>query len=129
MARGERLDGHVLIAAAGSRCSPSDIGARLRPSGRGSAFHGPRALVNLTASLCDQGLGRCGEACRASCALRTSRIVTLAQVYERRAEDYTRAAEQTDDRVFRNMLLALALQWRLAAQEEASTQSRNAENS
>jgi hypothetical protein len=61
---------------------------------------------------------------------RTSRIVpTLAQVYERRAEDYTRAAEQTDDRVFRNMLLALALQWRLAAQEEASTQSRNAENS
>jgi hypothetical protein len=50
-------------------------------------------------------------------------------VYERRAEDYTRAAEQTDDRVFRNMLLALALQWRLAAQEEASAQSRNAENS
>jgi hypothetical protein len=62
----------------------------------------------------------------------TSRAVpvnSLAKVYEARAEDYTRAAEQTDDRVFRNMLLALALQWRLAAQEEASTQSRNAENS
>jgi hypothetical protein len=43
--------------------------------------------------------------------------------YERRAEDYTRAAEQTDDLVFRHMLLTLALQWRLAAQEEAATQS------
>ena len=47
---------------------------------------------------------------------------TLAEVYEDRAQDYTRAAERTDDRVFRNMLLLLALQWRLAAQEEASKQ-------
>ena len=35
----------------------------------------------------------------------------------------TRAAEQTDDPVFRNLLLTLALQWRLAAREEAATQS------
>ena len=42
---------------------------------------------------------------------------TLAEVYEDRAEDYTRAAERTDDRTFRNMLLMLALQWTLAAQE------------
>ena len=47
---------------------------------------------------------------------------TLVEVYEDRAEDYARAAERTDDLVFRNMLLMLALQWRLAAQEEASKQ-------
>ena len=40
---------------------------------------------------------------------------------EHQAEDYTRAAEQTDDAVFRKMLLMLALQWRLAAQEDQST--------
>jgi hypothetical protein len=39
------------------------------------------------------------------------------------AEDCTRASEQTDDPVFRKMLLMLALQWKLAAQEEASKQS------
>jgi hypothetical protein len=54
---------------------------------------------------------------------------TLAQVYKRHAEDCSRAAEQTDDPVFRTMLLTLALQWRLAAQEEASTQPTKAENS
>jgi hypothetical protein len=71
----------------------------------------------------DEWLGCCGEACRASCALETSRPVpTLAQDYERRADDYTRAAEQTNDPVFRNMLLGLALQWKLAAQEEAAKQ-------
>jgi hypothetical protein len=60
-------------------------------------------------------------------ALRTSRPVpTLTQVYEGNAADCTRAAEQTDDPVFRNMLLTLALQWRLAAQEEALPQSRKA---
>ena len=48
---------------------------------------------------------------------------TLAQVYEDHAADCTRAAEQTD--VFREMLLTLALQWRLAAREEAATQSRS----
>jgi hypothetical protein len=54
-------------------------------------------------------------------ALGTSRPVpTLAQDYERRADDYTRAAEQTDDPVFRNLLLTLALQWTLAAKEEAA---------
>ena len=56
----------------------------------------------------------------------TSRAVpvpTLAKAYEDRAEDCTRAAEQTDDPVFRKMLLMLALQWKLAAQEEASKQS------
>jgi hypothetical protein len=57
-------------------------------------------------------------------ALTTSRPVpTLAQVYEDNAADCTRAAEQTDDLVFRNMLLTLALQRRLAAQEEAAKQS------
>jgi hypothetical protein len=50
-------------------------------------------------------------------------VPTLAQAYEDRAEDCTRAAEQTDDPVFRKMLLMLALQWKLAAQEEASKQS------
>ena len=55
-------------------------------------------------------------------------MLTLAQVYENHAADYTRAAEQTDDLVFRNMLLTLALQWRLAAQEEAATQSAKVEN-
>jgi len=49
-------------------------------------------------------------------------VQTLAEVYEDRAEDYTRTAERTDDLMFRNMLLMLALQWRLAAQEEASKQ-------
>ena len=48
-------------------------------------------------------------------------MLTLAQVYEDRAAGYTRAAEQTDDPVFRNLLLTLALQWRLAAQQEATT--------
>jgi hypothetical protein len=73
-------------------------------------------------------MGCCGEACRASFALRTSRAVaSLGQVYERHADDYTRAAEQTDDLVIRNMLLTLALQWRLAAREEAATQSTEPE--
>jgi hypothetical protein len=52
----------------------------------------------------------------------TSRAVpvpTLAKVYEDHAEDCTRAAEQTDDPVFRRLLLMLALQWKQAAQEEA----------
>ena len=47
-------------------------------------------------------------------------VPTLAQVYEDHAADFTRAAEQTDDPVFRNMLLTLALQWRLAAREETA---------
>jgi hypothetical protein len=54
-------------------------------------------------------------------------VPTLAQVYEDHAADCTRAAEQTDDPGFRNMLLTLALQWRLAAQEEAAKQSGGAE--
>ena len=63
-------------------------------------------------------------------ALRTSRPVpTLAQVYEGNAADCTRAAEQTDDTVFRNMLLTLALQWRLAAQKEAAKQSTEPKSS
>ena len=48
---------------------------------------------------------------------------TLAQVYEDHAADCARAAEQTDDPVFCKMLLTLALQWRLAAREEAAMQS------
>jgi len=50
-------------------------------------------------------------------------VRTLAKAYEDRAEDYTRAAERTDDPVFRNILLMLALQWRLAAEEETSKSS------
>ena len=38
-----------------------------------------------------------------------------AKVYERHAEDCTRAAEQTDDLVFRRLLLMLAQQWKQAA--------------
>jgi len=56
-------------------------------------------------------------------------VPTLAQVYEGNAADCTRAAEQTDDPVFRNMLLTLALQWRLAAQEEAAKQSTEPKSS
>jgi hypothetical protein len=51
---------------------------------------------------------------------------TPAQVYEERAADCTRAAEQTGDPGFRKMLLTFALQSRLAAQEEAAKKS-NAE--
>jgi hypothetical protein len=43
---------------------------------------------------------------------------TLAQDYEDHAAACSRAAEQTDDPVFRRMLLVLGLQWKLAAQEE-----------
>ena len=80
--------------------------------------------MNPTASLGDEALGCRGQECRAHGA-ETSRAVpvpTLAKVYEDRAEHYTRAAEQTDDPVFRKMLLMLALQWRLAAEGEASKQ-------
>jgi hypothetical protein len=35
-------------------------------------------------------------------------VATLAEVYEERAADCTRAVEQTDDPVFRNLLLTLA---------------------
>ena len=52
---------------------------------------------------------------------------TLAQVCEDHAADCTRAAEQTDDPVFRKMLLTLALQWRLAAREEAADATDAAE--
>jgi hypothetical protein len=55
--------------------------------------------------------------------LRLAAVPTLAQVYEDHAADCARAAEQTDDPVFRKMLLTLALQWRLAAREEAAMQS------
>jgi hypothetical protein len=50
-------------------------------------------------------------------------VQTLAKVYEDRAEDYTRAAERTDDPVFRRLLLMLALQWKQAAQEEAKSKN------
>jgi hypothetical protein len=53
---------------------------------------------------------------------RTVPVPTLAKIYEHHAEECTRAAERTDDPVFRRVLLMLALQWRLAAQEEASKQ-------
>ena len=49
-------------------------------------------------------------------------MLSLSKLYERHAADCTRAAEQTDDAVFRKMLLMLALQWKLAAQREAAKQ-------
>ena len=52
---------------------------------------------------------------------RTVPVPTLAKIYEHHAEECTRA-ELTDDPVFRRVLLMLALQWRLAAQEEALKQ-------
>jgi len=57
-------------------------------------------------------------------AAETSRSVpvqTLAKVYEDRAEHFTRAAGQTDDPMFRRLLLMLAQQWKQAAQEEAKS--------
>ena len=57
-------------------------------------------------------------------AAKTRRAVpeqTLAKVYEERAEDCTRAAEGTDDPVFRRLLLMLAAQWKLAAHGEAKS--------
>jgi hypothetical protein len=50
-------------------------------------------------------------------------VQTRAKVYEDRAAEYSRAAQQTDDPVFRGMLISLALQWRLAAREEVAKQS------
>jgi hypothetical protein len=59
-----------------------------------------------------------------SYAQRTSRpVLTQRQVCELYSEDCTRAAEHTDDVVFRKMLLMLALQWKLAEQEEAAKPS------
>jgi hypothetical protein len=48
-------------------------------------------------------------------------VQTLANVYEDRAAEYSRAAQQTDDPVFRRLLLMLALQWKLAGQQEAKS--------
>ena len=80
--------------------------------------------MNLMAAPRHEELGYCGEVCRGLHGAEVSRAMpTLAQVYEDHAADCTRAAEQTDDPVFRNMLLTLALQWRLAAREEAAMQS------
>jgi hypothetical protein len=47
-------------------------------------------------------------------------VQTLAKVYEDRAEDYTRAAERTDDPVFRRLLLMLALPREHRVSNEAS---------
>jgi hypothetical protein len=54
---------------------------------------------------------------------RTVPVQTLAKVYEDRAEHFTRAAEQTDNPVFRRLLLMLAQQWKQAAQEEAKSKN------
>jgi len=76
--------------------------------------------VNPAAALEDEALGKRGEGCWASRLLRRGRTVqTLAKVYEDRAAECSRAAQQTDDPVFRRLLLMLASQWKLAAQEEA----------
>ena len=45
-----------------------------------------------------------------------------SQIYEDRAAECSRAAQQTDDPVFRRLLLMLASQWKLAAQEEAKSE-------
>jgi hypothetical protein len=46
---------------------------------------------------------------------------TLAKVYEDRAAECSSSAQQTDDPVFRRLLLMLASQWKLAAQQEAKS--------
>ena len=80
------------------------------------------SLVNPAAALGDEALGKRGEGCRASPLLRRDRTVqTLAKVYEDRAAEFSRAAQQTDDPVFCRLLLMLALQWKLAAQGEAKS--------
>jgi hypothetical protein len=79
-------------------------------------------LVNPAAALGDEALGKRGGGCRASPLLRRGPTVqTLAKVYEDRAAECSRAAQQTDDPVFRRLLLMLASQWKLAAQEEAKS--------
>ena len=79
-------------------------------------------LVNPAAALGDEALGKRGEGCRASPLLRRGRTVqTLANVYEDRAAEYSRAAQQTDDPVFCRLLLMLASQWELAGQQEAKS--------
>src|SRR5262249_55464544 len=86
------------------------------------ASAGLLGLVNPAAALGDEALGKRGEGCRASPLLRRGRTVqTLANVYEDRAAEYPRAAQQTDDPVFCRLLLMLALQWKLAGQQEAKS--------
>ena len=46
---------------------------------------------------------------------------TLAKTYEDRAAECSRAAQQTDDPVFRRLWLMLASQWKFVAQEEAKS--------
>ena len=46
---------------------------------------------------------------------------TLAKAYEDRAAECSSSAQQTDDPVFSRLLLMLALQWKLAAQQEAKS--------
>jgi hypothetical protein len=77
--------------------------------------------MNPAAALGDEALGKRGEGC--SPLLGRGRTVqTLAKVYEDRAAECSRAAQQTDDPVFRRLLLMLASQWKLAAQEEAKSE-------
>ena len=79
-------------------------------------------LVNPAAALGDKALGKRGEGCRASLLLRRGRTVqTLAKAYEDRAAECSSSAQQTDDPVFSRLLLMLALQWKLAAQQEAKS--------
>src|SRR5215813_8642832 len=87
------------------------------------ASAGLLGLVNPAAALGDEALGKRGEGCRASPLLRRGRTVqTLANVYEDRAAEYSRAAaQQTDDPVFRRLLLMLASQWELAGRQEAKS--------
>jgi hypothetical protein len=44
-------------------------------------------------------------------AQRDCAVLSPMKLCERHAKEYARAAELTDDPVFRNMLLTLALQW------------------
>jgi hypothetical protein len=78
-------------------------------------------LMNPAAALGDEALCKRGEGCRASPLRRGRTVQTLAKVYEDRAAECSRAAQQTDDLVFCRLLLMLASQWKLAAQEEAKS--------
>ena len=104
----------------------AESGHAARAVGKGSGGNQSLVVFDLLSEPCGsarrRSIGKRGEGCRASPLLRRDRTVqTLAKVYEDRADEFSRAAEQTDDPVFCRLLLMLALQWKLAAQGEAKS--------
>ena len=79
----------------------------------------PREIVRMIGG----ELRRSGGFKRRMLGIGVRAMGSQTKLYESRAEDCTRAAEQTDDVPFREMLLLLALQWKLAAQEARRSQN------